>query len=133
MSKQETKPIIKPVTLISLENVIPNPNLEQKRLHLLNDQQLEQLDSAEAKLERGRRLFNGQNVQMDKAAANNLIYEAALLGHPAALAYCFEEGVRVKKDVARGVELYIQSAERGHPTGQTHFSREFSVFADFQR
>jgi TPR repeat protein len=100
-----------------LEEIAPDPSLEEPTLHLLPYDKIKKLRSAEALLERGRRFFAGYGVKEDKEKGNQFFAEAARLGHPVALARCFDEGISVTKNIERAVQLYRESARRGHPAG----------------
>jgi TPR repeat protein len=102
---------------MSLERIVPDASLERGHYHQLATSELDKLDDAEALYERGSRLQNGIDVDMNDEAGWNLILEAAKLGHAIALAESSLEGRGTPKNPKRAVELLRPSAERGHPAG----------------
>jgi TPR repeat protein len=102
---------------MSLASVIPDPSLERKDYHLLSQEELDTLEDAEALFERGRRLKNGICVNVDEKLSWEYIIASARQGHPVALAYCYDFGRELNKDLQRSVQIIRGSAERNHPAG----------------
>ncbi len=103
---------------LSLENIVPLPELERHGYHELSEEQLRLKDDPEALLERGIRLRYGVGVHVDAGDSRKLIMSSAKLGHPVALALCFNFGMKVTEaDKQRAVELLQGSASRGHAAG----------------
>ena len=115
---------------MSLDHTISNASLERVRYHQLASRELDKLNDAEALYERGRRLRNGIGVAKNEEAGWQLAIEAAKLGHPVALAFCFHYGRGTAKNPNRAAELYRASAERGHAGGSLRLlvSRESFAF-----
>ncbi len=115
---------------MSLENIVADASLERGHYHQLATRELGKLDNAEALFERGRRLRNGIGVATNEEAGWQLAIEAATLGHPVALAFCFHYGRGTDKNPNRAAELYRASAERGHAGGSLRLlvSRESFAF-----
>ena len=103
---------------IELSTITPRPELEINTYHLLSPEELDQrLHEPEAVLQKASRLRIGIGVVKNESEGWRLTLEAAISGHPVALALCFHHGKGADKDFPRSVELYRQSAERGHPNG----------------
>ncbi len=93
----------------------------------MSTSQLEHIDDAESLLVRGTRLNAGLGLRKKGGNGWKLILEAASLGHPVALARCFEFGKNVSNaDMRQAMTLYEASAKRGHPIGR---SRNISCFS----
>jgi TPR repeat protein len=107
---------------MNFEDVVPNALLEQGSYHILSQEELEALSDAESIHERGYRLRLGIKVPRDEAKGWEYTQQAAALGHPVALAYCFDFGVGTPRNLAKAVELTLGSAQRGHPAGKLSFS-----------
>jgi hypothetical protein len=102
---------------MSLEDIVPRPELEQYDFHRLSEEQLRLKDDAEALFQRGVRLWYALGIPEDEDGAWQLIIEAAKLGHPVALAFCFSEGKGTDKNEQRAMELFGGGASRGHAVG----------------
>jgi hypothetical protein len=77
---------------MSLDHTVPNASLERGHYHQLASRELDKLNDAEALYERGRRLRLGIGVATNEEAGWQLAIEAAKLGHPVTLAFCFHSG-----------------------------------------
>ncbi len=66
----------------------------------------------------GYRLRKGMNVVADEEQGWRLILEAAMAGHPVAMAACYSEGRGCPKNSKKSFALFFESAERGHPNGK---------------
>jgi TPR repeat protein len=102
---------------MSLENIVPDGSVERGHYHLLTHEELNKLDDAEALFVRGDRFQAGVGIAIDEEAGWRLIIESAKLGHPVALACCFQYAKGTLKNLQRAAELYRQAADRGHPAG----------------
>jgi TPR repeat protein len=102
---------------MSLKSVTPQPTFERVSYHLLPLNELNLLDDPEALFERGDRIRLGVGTRREEQRGWRLIIKAAQLGHPVALAYCFEEGRGVAEDPKLAFEMYTASSHRGHPSG----------------
>jgi TPR repeat protein len=109
---------------MSLERVVPNASLERVHYHQLATRELNKLNDAEARYERGRRLRDEIGVDMNEEAGWKLIIKAAKRGHPVALAECFSIGRGTAKNLKRAAGLYRSSADRGHPAGLLYLLSE---------
>lgn len=98
-------------------SVIPDASLEHPNYHKLSWSALEALHDAESLFERGRRLRNGIGVRKNEAEGWKLTGKAAHLGHPVALAFCFDFGQHTEKDPQRAAALNAEASKRGHPAG----------------
>jgi hypothetical protein len=106
---------------MSLEHITADASLERKHYHELSARELEQRRDAEALFERGRRLGFGVGTAKKDEEGWALIVEAARLGHPVALAFCFHFGQATQQSSQRSCELLKTSSARGHPAGMhTH-------------
>jgi hypothetical protein len=101
---------------MSLES-IPNASLERRGYHELSEEQLRLKDDPEALLIRGIRLKDGTGVRMYADRGRGLITSSAKLAHPVALALCISHGYGARENQQRSVELYRDSASRGHAAG----------------
>ncbi len=102
---------------MSLDDVVVDPLLERIHYYQLSKSELEKLEDAEALFERGRRLRLGIDEKTDEVAGWILVIDAARLGHPVALAFCFLFGRGTTKNLERAVQLCRTSAVRGHVVG----------------
>jgi TPR repeat protein len=102
---------------MSLEHIVPNASVERGHYHQLAARELDKLDDAEARYERGWRLRKGIGVEKDEEEGWALIIESAKLGHPTALGICSLNGRGTTKNLKRAAELFRASADRGHATG----------------
>jgi TPR repeat protein len=102
---------------MSLREVTAKPEVERPGYHQLANQFIDSADDPEALFERGMRLRFGISVSVNEEAGWEIIIKAAHLGHPVALAFCFKYGKGTEKDFLLALELFRQSAERGHPAG----------------
>jgi TPR repeat protein len=114
---------------MSLASVVPGPTLEKNDYHRLSWAELAKLDDAEAIFQKGVRMLFGLGVEIDEDACWAFIIEAARRGHSVALAGCFHLGKGTEPDPVRAVELYQQSAARGHPMGSRFFLFRFIFVA----
>ncbi len=89
--------------------------------------ELDSLHDAEAIYERGRRSRFGIGKVPDDTTAWSLYIQAAQLGHPVALALCFDFGRGTTKNLQRAVQLYRESAARGHPAGSFDLALSISL------
>jgi TPR repeat protein len=99
----------------------PDASLEQCSLHLRPTAQLllfVEQRIPEALLVYGGRLRNGIGVRMNTEEGWRLTVEAAHMGHPVAMALCYDLGEAVPRNVEAALALYQESAERGHPVGK---------------
>lgn len=97
----------------------PRPELERPWYFKLSYGQLEAIDDAESRFERGIRLTNAIDVPYNPVKGNELIASAAEMGHPVALAYVeYEDRCEEDPLYREGVELYVKSIARGHPYGE---------------
>jgi TPR repeat protein len=108
---------------MSLEDVIPDSSLELRHYYAVPWLLLEKLEDAESIFERGRRLRYGFGVDKDKEAGWAYVIRAAQLRHPVALGLCNDYGRGITKNHQRAVELYRDSAHRGHPAGELSLRR----------
>jgi TPR repeat protein len=109
---------------MSLDEVIPDASLERLHYHTLPQKELEKLSDAEALHERARRYRLAISLPKNEDVAWRLYMQSARLGHSIALAFCLHFGRGASVNIARAVALYRESAERGHPVGIVHHSRE---------
>jgi hypothetical protein len=102
---------------MSLAGITPNAKLEKPHYHLLPQNELDRLDDTEALFVRGDRLQGGVGMRRNEKLGWSMIIKAAQMGHPVALACCFQAGKGTEKDEPRAVALLRECAERGHPVG----------------
>lgn len=103
---------------MDLEAYEPRPELERPWYFKLSYEQLEVLDDAESRFERGIRFVHAIGVEHSLQKGKDLIASAAKMGHPVAMAYV-EEYVRHEENpfATEDTGLYSGSLSRGHPYG----------------
>ncbi len=102
---------------MSLESIVVDSGVERPDYHLYSQERLESVRDAESFFVRGYRLRRGIGVGLDDVHGWEMIVQAALSGHPVALAFCLLEGKQIEKNSYQAVHLLTESAQRGHPIG----------------
>lgn len=97
----------------------PHPELERPWYFKLSYEQLEAIDDAESRFERGVRLVHAIGVLYNRAQGKDLIASAARMGHPVAIA-CVEREKRHQENpsLKYEVEPLYRCASEGHPYGK---------------
>lgn len=99
---------------MDFEGVTPLPELERPGYHKLSVGDLERIGDAESLFELGMRYLEAMGVRNDPHKGKDLIKNAALKGHPVALAWLMAPICRASEN------FYAESVSRGHPRGACH-------------
>jgi TPR repeat protein len=103
-----------------IEMVVPEESLEHNEYHSFSNDQIELAFASyepESFLVLGERMRLGTGLMKNDEQCWRYVILAARFGHPVALAQCFHFGKGVERNLTRAVDLFLESAKRGHPVG----------------